>query len=69
MSPLAVIPTYVLLIHPLVCVEGILAFTHTAGIHSAYPWHQLCIVIDLQLKFPRFHQPIDKASCDAFPIM
>ena len=34
-------------------------FQHTRGI-------KLCIIIDLHLKFPRFHQPIDKASCDAF---
>ena len=26
----------------------------------------LRIVFDLQMKFPRFHQPFDKASCDAF---
>ena len=37
MSPLAVIPTNVWLIHPYVCVEGILAFTHTVGYTFSIP--------------------------------
>ena len=28
----------------------------------------LRIVFGKQMNFPRFHQPIDKASCDAFPL-
>ena len=40
---------------------------HNGDTYSAYPWHQLCICLWYIIESGSFNQPIDKASCDAFP--
>ena len=58
-----------LLIHPKVCYEGIVCLqAHNGNTYSAYPWHQTLQCLWQATECGNFNQPIDKASCDAFPL-